>query len=86
MNTTSSNLPVDLINSYDAVRNGRDTYIARLDPNLSTVLNSTYFGGSSNELYGTDMEFDANGNIYFTSATASTNLPLAGTPYQGLRA
>lgn len=86
MNTTSSDLPVDLVSSYDSTRSARDTYIARLDTDLTTVEASTYFGGSSNELYGTDMEFAADGSIYFTSTTISTNLPLAGIPYQALRA
>lgn len=81
MNTTSSNLPTSVA-SYDTTVSNRDTYIARLDSNLTTVQASTYFWGSSNELYGTDMEFAADGSIYFTAATASSNLPLVWTPYQ----
>ena len=84
MNTKSSDLPVDAF-SYDTTRSARDTYIARLDTDLTTVEASTYFGGTSNELYGTDMEFADDGSLYFTSATASTNLPLAGTPFQSTR-
>ena len=85
MNTTSTWLPTQW-GSYDTLRNGRDTYIARLDSNLTSIQASTYFGGTSNELYGTDMEFAADGSIYFTAATASTNLPIVGTPFQATRA
>ena len=84
MNTTSNNLPTSAT-SYDAIYNGRDTYLARLDNDLTTVEVSTYFWWTSNELYGTDMEFAADGSIYFTSATASTNLPIAGSPFQATK-
>ena len=85
LNTTSSNLPITA-NAYDATRNARDTYIARISPDLTQVLESTYFGGSSNELYATDMEFADDGSLYFVSTTISINLPLAWTPYQSTRA
>ncbi len=85
MNTTSNNLPITA-NAYDPVHVARETYIARITPDLTQILNSTYFGWSSNELYGADMEFASDGSIYFASTTLSTNLPLAGVPYQSARA
>jgi len=43
MNTTSSDLTLTT-NAYDSTRQGRETYIARVSPDLTQILESTYFG------------------------------------------
>ena len=82
--TTDSNLPVHA-SSYDPIRNGWDAYIAKMDSDLTTVQQWTYFWGTSNEIWNLDLEIAWDWSIYFTSSTYSSNLPIAWTPYQGTK-
>ena len=52
-----------------------DAFICKLDPSGSTLLFSTYFGGNSLD-EGFAITADADGSIYVTGLTSSTNLPV----------
>ncbi len=86
--------PYQLQNSLEF--NGSDIYIARLNPNGTALLSSTYIGGTSTDglnaaslfyNYGDqfrgEIVLDANQNVYISSTTTSTNFPTAGA-FQGL--
>jgi len=55
---------------------GDDAFVAKLSPAGSTLLYSTYLGGSSNDA-GFDIAVDAAGNAYVTGFTSSTDFPTA---------
>ena len=60
----------------------QDGYCFRLDPSLSTVLWSTYIGGQgADAAYG--VQVDSNGELFVAGGTASSDLPMTGTPFQG---
>jgi len=64
-----------------------DAFISRLDPALPAaegLTYSTYYGGSGADvLY--DAKFDAQGALYLAGYTLSSDLPLAGQPFQAAR-
>src|SRR5207248_1017833 len=54
---------------------GNDVFYATLDPTGTTLLGSTYFGGSgSDSAWGVTV--DANGAVYLAGMSASTNFPV----------
>jgi len=60
---------------YDETQNGNgDTYIMKMDRDLSKVLLSTYIGGSRSERWNR-MTTDGTGNIYLASYTLSSDFP-----------
>ncbi|MHA1210964.1 MAG: DUF7948 domain-containing protein [Candidatus Heimdallarchaeota archaeon] len=76
--TDSINFPT--VNAYDETYNGKDVdcgdcFLLQLASDGSSIIYSTYFGGS-----GDDVAFaiavDINDNIIFTGRTSSTDLPL----------
>jgi hypothetical protein len=85
-NTSSTDFPV--VNAFQPVFGGyaHDVFIAKLDPQGSALLYSSYLGGSTivgglgDFAYG--LALDGNGNAYVTGHTFSQNFPLAGEPYQ----
>ena len=56
---------------------GADGFVTKFDPTGSTVLYSTYFGGSGDDV-GLGIAVDAQGNAHVTGATLSTNFPTTG--------
>ena len=52
-----------------------DAFICKLDPSGTSLLFSTYFGGDGID-EGLGIANDANGGIYVTGLTSSTNLPV----------
>jgi hypothetical protein len=59
-----------------------DAFICKLDPSGTSLLFSTYFGGTSID-EGLGIAQDGNGGIYVTGITSSTNLPgVAPDAYQ----
>ena len=79
--TTSTNLPmVTPLRPVNA--GGSDALLARLDGTGSTLLYSTYLGGSGND-YGYDLALDTSGNVYLGGNTASSDFPLV-SPVQGV--
>ncbi len=60
---------------YDTSTNGsNDGAITRFNPNLTSALNATYFGGTGYDLT-TGIALDSSGNVAITGWTGSTNLP-----------
>ena len=79
--TRSANYPFTS-GAFDSTRGGvYDAIISRLDPSLSTLLASTYFGGGSWD-FGYGMTLDGSGNVYITGHTASaTGFPVSPGAY-----
>ena len=60
---------------------GQDGIILCLSPDLSTLIWSSYFGGSgADAIYSVDI--DANGDLYISGGTSSTDLQETGNGYQ----
>ena len=53
-----------------------DGFITKIDASGSSLVYSTYLGGSGDDL-GNDIAVDTSGNAYITGHTASTNFPTA---------
>jgi dockerin type I repeat protein/beta-propeller repeat-containing protein len=79
--TASRDLPQ--VGAFQATFGGYiDCWIAKLSPGGTTLLLSSYFGGSDQELaYGVDFWND---EIYFAGTTTSTDFPVASTALQTL--
>ncbi len=81
--TQSGDFPT--VNAFQTTNNGgsnfQDGVVLKLDPNLSSLLFSTYLGGSGNDAaYVVDLA--PNGNIYVAGGTESTDFP--GVPGSGV--
>jgi uncharacterized protein (TIGR03437 family) len=67
-----------------ATRGGKsDAFVAKLNPQGTALLFSTYLGGTSEDA-GRSLALDASGNVYVTGITNSANFPVStpGTPFQ----
>jgi hypothetical protein len=72
--TTSSNFPV--VNAPQPTNGGGDdAFVVKFDSTGSSLVYSTYLGGSSMEV-GSSTAVDASGNAYVTGSTRSSNFPL----------
>jgi gliding motility-associated-like protein len=79
--TQSADMPISANAPQTTFGGGtQDAYLFRMDPALST-LQATFHGGSGNDS-GYGVQMDSNGQIYMTGGTTSTDLPMAGSPYQ----
>lgn len=81
--TLSSNLPV--LNGgggayYQGTSGGSDDFfVAKFNLNTGVRQHATYFGGSGSDggsSHGNGADCDANGNLFFSGRTVSTNFPL----------
>jgi hypothetical protein len=63
---------------------GYDAYVAKLDSTGTTLVYSSYLGGSGNEV-ARDLGIDSSNNIYVTGFTDSLDYPTS-SPYQGSNA
>jgi Abnormal spindle-like microcephaly-assoc'd, ASPM-SPD-2-Hydin/Beta-propeller repeat len=65
-------------------------FVFELNPSLSTLLYSSFFGGSGSgnhdNAYGVALNSSTPPNAYITGQTFSANLPVAGTPVSPLHA
>ena len=77
--TSSTNFPTKNP-SQSASGGGADVFVAKLDPTGSTLVYSTYLGGSGGES-GNGIAVDASGNAYVTGFTNSANFPTKN-PFQ----
>lgn len=78
--TNGSNFPTTT-GAYDEVANGGwDVVIAKLNSSLTTLLASTYIGGSAND-FSTEIARDSAGNYYLIGFTASSDFPVTGSGY-----
>ena len=70
----STNFPV-LSGSQGSLSGAQDAVIFKMNAGLSTLLWSTYFGGSANET-GNSLQVGSNGSVYVAGGTTSSNLPI----------
>ncbi|MEN6517881.1 MAG: SBBP repeat-containing protein [Methanospirillum sp.] len=70
--TNSVDFPVQ--NPYQAPGGGMDAFVTKLDPSGITILSSSYFGGSGDEIVQ-GLSVDDAGTIYLGGGTSSTNFP-----------
>ncbi|MGB9977944.1 SBBP repeat-containing protein [Methanobacterium sp.] len=79
--TKSTDFPTTSGAYQTSLKGGADAFIVKLSSDGSTLLYSTYFGGSSTESGGAKVEIgnaikvDGNGNIYITGTTSSDDFP-----------
>lgn len=82
--SVSSNFPT--VNAIQGTLSGsQDAVIFKLNSNLSSLLWSTYFGGTGVET-GNSITISNDGTVYVAGGTTSTNLPVTGghgTTYSG---
>jgi len=78
--TFSSNFPVQ--NAYqESVAGSNDVFVTKLSADGSSLVYSTYLGGSDNE-YGYGIAVDGSGSAYVTGLTYSDDFPVQN-PFQG---
>ena len=80
-NTGSTNFPATP-GAYNTTYNGGndDVFVSKLNSGLTSLLASTFLGGSSND-NGNAIAADAAGNIYVTGETVSPNFPTTNGAY-----
>jgi hypothetical protein len=71
--TSSMDFPVTS-GAYDRTVGGGDAFISKLDSHLTTLLASTFLGGSGIE-QGNSLALDSAGNVYLVGGTDSTDFP-----------
>lgn len=83
MATSTRSLDLPTVNAPQPAYGGGDLdgFLLRMDPALTTLLWATYRGGSGTDS-GFGIQTASTGEIYVTGGTTSTDLPLAGTPFQ----
>src|SRR4030067_2155729 len=75
-------LNVRMSGAYDTTFNGiSDIFVAKLDSSGSTLLYSTYLGGSDVEYFVTGIEVDPAGNTYVSGETFSADFPTTAGAY-----
>ncbi len=72
---------VPTVNAFQTTNKGlSDVFVSKLDPTGSTLVYSTYLGGTSSD-YGNGIAVDGTGAAYVTGSTLSTNFPTTPTAY-----
>ena len=78
--TLSNDFPVTSGAYQSSNAGGQDGVVFRLNPQLTELLASTYYGGSGDDaVYSIDI---AEGGLLIGGGTQSSNLPMAGTSFQ----
>ena len=79
--TTSTDFPVTAGASQSTPAGAGDAFLTRLAPNGASLLMSTYCGGTGTEA-AYAVRYDHDGHVAIAGTTTSTNLPMAGFPFQ----
>ncbi len=69
--------------AIETYTSNEDLLLVEIDPTATTLLFSTYLGGSGNDS-AAGMALDAAGSIYITGTTNSTDFPVTPRAFQGL--
>jgi gliding motility-associated-like protein len=78
--TRSSDFPT--VNAFDNTLGGKqDAVLFKFNSNLSTLIYSSYIGGSSNDS-GNGLVIDKNNEVFVTGGTCSNDFPYATNGYQ----
>lgn len=78
--TRSTNFPV--LNAFQPTNAGmQDGVVLKMSPNLSTLIWSSYYGGSNNDACYS-LKIDSSYAVVFAGGTSSLNLPFTGGSYQ----
>jgi len=80
--TTSTNFPLTEGAFQQTLRGFEDAFVAKIDESGSTLIYSTYLGGSSDFDRVNDIALDSQGNAYVTGGTASTDFPTQTASFQ----
>ncbi|UCG01064.1 MAG: SBBP repeat-containing protein [Candidatus Heimdallarchaeota archaeon] len=79
--TTSVDFPVTTSADQPVIGGGADGFFMCLSANYSTILYSTFLGGSDNEGIN-EITIDTQGNIIVTGTTMSSDFPITTDAYQ----
>lgn len=79
--TTSASFPVTTNADQPVCGGGSDGFFMRVSENCSTIMYSTFLGGSNNETIN-EITIDTQGNIIVTGTTLSSNFPTTSDAYQ----
>ncbi|MBI5234879.1 MAG: SBBP repeat-containing protein [Deltaproteobacteria bacterium] len=80
--TASADYPTTVASFDKSYNGGSDAFVSKLDGALSNLIASTFIGGGDND-YGAAIAIDNAGNVYVAGATASSDYPSSGAPYNG---
>jgi hypothetical protein len=75
--TSSTDFPAAAGGAQPTLGGGTDGFVVRLNPTLTTVLQSTYFGGGRTEASRGLAIHPVSGEVYLAGTTFSTDLPAA---------
>jgi gliding motility-associated-like protein len=80
--SSSRSADFPIVGGYDNTLGGRqDAVIVKMDPNLTSIIFSTFHGGSDKDA-GYSLKLDPSGDVYFTGGTTSSDMPTsAGSLY-----
>jgi hypothetical protein len=81
--TSSLDFPTTL-GSFQSVarrKGGQEVFVTKLDPTGSTLVYSTYLGGTSKE-WASGIAVDADGSVYITGVTSSKDFPITFGAFQ----
>ncbi|MCY0867316.1 MAG: SBBP repeat-containing protein [Aquificaceae bacterium] len=80
-NTFSSDLPGTQGGAQANYKSGSEVFVAKLNGDLTNLIQSTYLGGSGGD-YAEAISIDDSGNIYVAGSTFSTDFPATNYGFQ----
>ena len=83
--TSSENFPTTTNSCLPSSLGGQDVCVFKMSQDLSTMIWSTYFGGSSNDA-GYSMFLASDKSVYICGGTTSSDLPVTSNAYQNTHA